>query len=39
MTHQQIIPSEVIVQKIYFLRNQKVMLDKDLADLFGVKSI
>ena len=28
-----IIPDEVLVRKIYFLRGQKVMLDRDLSDL------
>ncbi|MEO8237106.1 MAG: ORF6N domain-containing protein [Flavobacterium sp.] len=31
-----IIPNEIISNKIYFIRNQKVMLDKDLAELFHV---
>ena len=34
-----IIPEEVIKDKIYLLRGQKVMLDKDLAELYGVKPI
>jgi hypothetical protein len=34
-----IIPNEVISNKIYFIRNQKVMLDRDLAELYDVKSI
>jgi phage regulator Rha-like protein len=34
-----IIPQEVLISKIYFLREQKVMLDRDLAILYGVKSI
>lgn len=29
-----IIPNEIIENKIYFVRNQKVMLDRDLAVLF-----
>lgn len=33
-----IIPREVIEKKIYLIRGQKVMLDKDLADLYGVKT-
>jgi hypothetical protein len=33
-----IIPEEVIKDKIYLLRGQKVMLDKDLAVLYGVKA-
>jgi phage regulator Rha-like protein len=32
-----IIPSEVITSKIYVIRNEKVMLDKDLAELYGVE--
>lgn len=31
-----IIPEEVILRKIYLIRAQKVMLDKDLATLYGV---
>jgi phage regulator Rha-like protein len=31
-----IIPSERIISKIYIIRNKKVMLDKDLAELYGV---
>lgn len=31
-----IIPDEVIRNKIFFLRGQKVMLDRDLAKLYGV---
>lgn len=33
-----IIPDEVLINKIYFLRNHKVMLDRDLAKLYGVES-
>jgi ORF6N domain len=32
-----IVPDEVLASKIYFLRNQKIMLDRDLAFLYGVK--
>ncbi len=32
-----IIPNEVILSKIYLIRNQKVMLDRDLADLYQVE--
>ncbi|MBI5195822.1 MAG: ORF6N domain-containing protein [Nitrospirae bacterium] len=35
----EIIPVEVIQQKIFLIRGQKVMLDKDLAELYGVKPI
>jgi len=34
-----IIPDEIILTKIYLLRDQKVMLDRDLAELFNVKAI
>ncbi len=30
------IPDKNILSKIYFIRNQKVMLDRDLAELYGV---
>jgi hypothetical protein len=33
-----LIPEERIITKIYFLRNQKVMLDRDLAELYGVET-
>jgi len=36
---QPILPDEVIMSKIYFLRGQKVMLDRDLAELYDVKAI
>ena len=32
------IPDEVIMNKIYFIRGQKVMLDSDLAELYGVET-
>ncbi|HEX8949343.1 MAG TPA: ORF6N domain-containing protein [Dissulfurispiraceae bacterium] len=35
----EIIPLDVIQQRIFFIRGQKVMLDKDLATLYGVKPI
>jgi ORF6N domain len=34
---QIIIPNEIITNKIYFIRGQKIMLDRDLAELFIVK--
>ena len=37
-TGKLIIPEELITEKIYFIRNYKVMLDKDLADLFDVRA-
>jgi hypothetical protein len=33
-----IIPEEVIMNKIYFIRGHKVMVDKDLAELYGVET-
>ena len=33
-----IMPSEVIANKIYLIRNQKVMIDRDLARLYGVQT-
>jgi hypothetical protein len=33
------IPNEVVMSKIYLIRNVKVMLDRDLAELFEVKAI
>ncbi len=38
MTQNLIIPSEQIVSKIYIIRNRKVMLDRDLAELYRVKT-
>ena len=33
-----ILPDEKIISKIYFIRGQKVMLDKDLATMYGVET-
>ena len=39
MKEQEIsIPDELVMNKIYVIRNQKVMLDKDLAELYGVET-
>ncbi|KAB1156865.1 ORF6N domain-containing protein [Flavobacterium luteum] len=35
---QIIIPDEIITNKIYFIRGQKVMLDSDLAELYDVET-
>jgi len=32
------IPDEVVISKIYMIRNVKVMLDRDLAELYGVET-
>jgi phage regulator Rha-like protein len=39
MSEKSIIPNEVITNKIYIIRGQKVMLDRDLAELYDVKNI
>jgi hypothetical protein len=36
MKNELSIPDEIITNKIYLIRDQKVMLDKDLAKLYGV---
>ena len=33
-----IIPDEIVLNKIYYIRGQKVMLDRDLAELYGVET-
>jgi hypothetical protein len=33
-----IVPDEIVISKIYYIRNQKVMLDSDLAELYGVET-
>ena len=33
-----LVPAEVIVRKILFLRGEKVLLDRDLAELYGVET-
>jgi len=35
---QLLLPDEVIMSKIYFIRGQKVMIDRDLAELYGVET-
>jgi len=37
-TTNSLIPDERIVDKIYLIRDQKVMLDRDLAKLYGVET-
>ena len=36
---KNIIPTEIITSKIFLIRGQKVMLDRDLAELYDVKNI
>ena len=38
MSKEIIISEDVILNKIYIIRNQKVMLDKDLAELYQVET-
>jgi hypothetical protein len=33
-----VIPDETVISKIYFVRNEKVMLDSELAELYGVET-
>ena len=32
------IPDEAVINKIYLIRDQRVMLDSDLAELYGVQT-
>jgi len=38
ITENLIIPEEVVMNQIYYIRDQKVMLDRDLAELYGVET-
>ena len=38
MSKPLVIPDEVVMNKIYFMRGKKVMLDNDLAELYGVET-
>jgi len=35
--NEQIVPDEMVMSKIYVLRGQRIMLDKDLAELYGIQ--
>jgi phage regulator Rha-like protein len=37
-TQAAMIPDEIVMNKIYLIRGQKVMLDRDLAELYGVET-
>lgn len=37
-TKLQVIPDEVIMSKIYFVRGQKIMIDSDLSELYQVET-
>src|SRR5258705_12240965 len=32
------LPDEVVISKIFLIRGQKVMIDRDLAELYGVET-
>jgi len=36
MKELQILPDETIINKIYIIREKKVMIDRDIAELYGV---
>jgi phage regulator Rha-like protein len=38
LTKKMTVADEVIMNKIYMIRGQKVMLDRDLAELYGVET-
>jgi hypothetical protein len=38
ITSIQMIPDETVINKIYLIRNEKVMLDSDLALLYGIET-
>ena len=38
MSNKISIPNEIITNKIYLIRGQKVMLDSDLAEIYGVET-
>ena len=38
MENEILLSEELISNKIYFIRNQKVMLDRDLATLYGIET-
>ncbi len=37
-SNADLIPDELILSKIYLIRGRKVMLDMDLAELYGVET-
>ena len=38
MENEILLSEELISNKIYFIRNQKVMIDRDLASLYGIET-
>jgi hypothetical protein len=37
-TQLSVIPDDIVINKIYLIRGEKVMLDSDLAELYGVET-
>jgi len=37
-THSLLVPDEIVLDKIYFFRGHKVMLDSDLAHLYQMET-
>jgi hypothetical protein len=35
---KNVVPDELIMNRIYLIRGKKIMLDRDLAELYGVKT-
>ena len=35
---QGVVPDELIMNKIYYIREQKIMIDRDLSELYGVQT-
>ena len=33
-----LLSDEAVINKIYLIRNQKVMIDRDLAEMYGVET-
>jgi hypothetical protein len=33
-----VLPDEIVINKIYLIRGHKIMLDSDLAELYGVET-
>jgi len=38
MKEELVIPEEIVINKIYYLRGQRVMLDRDLAELYEIET-
>ena len=38
MQNQSLLSEETISNKIYYIRGEKVMLDRDLASLYGIET-